>query len=62
MLTRKHFRIVAEAMKTCKHDEATIAGRSWADAVWALAEAFALDNPRFDRAAFLHACGWKGGA
>lgn len=63
-MSRKHFEVIAEAIKnsasslrdTPEHTDAIgCVARS-------LAAVFADENPRFDRARFLAACGVNGGA
>lgn len=51
MLTRKHFETVAEALLLVKNTSAR-----WLVAD-ELAKAFKEENPRFDRAIFMNACG-----
>ena len=62
MLTRKHYKAIAEIIKTQRDLATVFAGKQFAiqrisDIVDGLADYFAQDNPRFDRARFLAACG-----
>lgn len=64
-MTRKDYVLIAAALNTAKNEEALAHAPSynngWADGVDAaagvLADALSKDNPRFDRARFLKACG-----
>ncbi len=58
MLSRKHYKAIAEIVKknTTKVDKIILYVKR-ADMVCDLADYFAADNPRFDRARFLEACG-----
>jgi hypothetical protein len=54
-MTRKDYVIIADAIATSWHHSAD----SKADIARNLADALQADNPRFDRARFLDACGVK---
>lgn len=62
MLSRKHYKAIAEIIKTQKDLADIFAGKEFAtqridDVATGLADHFAKDNPRFDRERFLAACG-----
>ena len=54
MMTRKHYRNVAEIIKAFPHGSTEA---SQAKLAQEFAEMFGEDNPRFDRARFYIACG-----
>jgi len=53
-MTKKDFELIAAALARCKPSALNTA---WYNVVYALADALATTNPRFDRARFLAACG-----
>lgn len=63
MMSRKHYVAIAKAMAYVKpSQQARPQGfkqrtEAWATTVVALVEVFEKDNPNFDRARFLTACG-----
>lgn len=62
MLSKRHYVAIAEVVKNCLDDpyQADECSQTAIESVAsALASYFAADNPRFDRARFLAACGVK---
>lgn len=59
-MTKKDYLLIAEALKTARTDYPTQrpdAVQQSEDDAYAIAYALAKENPRFDRARFLEACG-----
>jgi hypothetical protein len=60
-MTRKDYILIAGALRTVRQANSTVAhGLAIDDAALHLATRLANDNPRFDRARFLKACGVDG--
>lgn len=68
MLSKRHYEAIAEQLKasaspawddTARAVFPTTAKEQWFDIVGRIASYFAADNPRFDRARFLRACGME---
>lgn len=59
MFTRQHYKAIAEIVKLCSGPDIHHGYQTThtADLVDGLADYFAQDNPRFDRAKFRAACG-----
>lgn len=53
-MTRKDYVLIAEVLKNFKGDQGDVIDRD--KMVYKIADAFALENPRFDRDRFLVAC------
>jgi len=51
MFAKRHYELIALALSRCA------AGATKADVAYTLAELLEANNPRFDRARFLRACG-----
>lgn len=60
MMTRKHFKAMADGILSAKETTSEILGSSYCIrlAAEAIADACQSDNPRFDRARFMTACGF----
>jgi len=62
-MTRKDYVLIAQAIKGTipgpEHTEDYLQGQAvgWANCARSIADALSTDNPRFDRARFLAACG-----
>lgn len=60
-MTRKDYILISDALRTVRQANSTTAhGLAIDDAALHLATRLANDNPRFDRARFLAACGVAG--
>ena len=60
MMTAKHFRTIAAAIREQRSVTPDTDRETLAQTAKRLAEAFRADNPRFDRERFLIACGFSG--
>lgn len=55
MFERRHYQLIADVLKANRHDQWP-EGPVWREICIQLADAFASDNPRFQRDKFLNAC------
>jgi hypothetical protein len=60
MMTRKHFKAMAEAFASIKPNVSADGLPVWRTAVQNMADLCKKDNPNFDRLRFLDACGYNG--
>ncbi len=57
MMSKKHYIEIAQAIKASEVPATAETRKSIAELAKRLANVFAADNPRFDRARFIKACG-----
>ncbi len=55
-MTKKHFKVIAATMAALKPKRWGEDFQTWEHQIRVLADAFAKDNPRFDRYTFVAAC------
>lgn len=57
MMSKKHYVEIAKAIRACEQPATVETAASISELAQRLASVFQNDNPRFDRARFLTACG-----
>lgn len=58
-MSKKHYQTIAEVIRTVTNRDPQITPYDIEDIADAIADMFAADNPRFDRAKFLAAAGFE---